>query len=333
MTALADSSATRASGRRMLRTDAQSLAHFGDPFRPLEPECKVVQFERPLSEEEFRRAGALVADRPDIQLYVYGRATRDLDFLRHFPAIRRLHIALWELEDIGGLAAALPQLSDLTFGRTRKRFSLDFLETGKQLDRLFLVGHKQGIDAVGALVGLEELGLSGITLDDLSILLPLSKLRKLNLFLGGTKDLRLLPRVGLLEELWLMRITGLADLDVLKEMRDLVRLQLDWMRNVTSLPSLSPLTKLASVRLDTMKGLRGLKSVAAAPGLKRLAVVTMPQLKPEDFACLQGHPSLTELWAFPGGKKVNGAIRAMFPGIARSAGKDPDMTPDPASGK
>ena len=114
-----------------------------------------------------------------------------------------------------------------------------------------------------------------------------------------------------------MRITGLSDLEVLKDMASLTRLRLDWMRNVTRLPSLAPLTQLAKVRLDTMKGLTSIGAVADAPALKRLSVVTMPQLKPEDFACLKDHPSLEELWAFPGGKKLNQAVRAMFPGIAR----------------
>jgi len=41
------------SGRRMLRTNAQSIAYFGDPFRPLEPECKVVQFEQSLTTDCF----------------------------------------------------------------------------------------------------------------------------------------------------------------------------------------------------------------------------------------------------------------------------------------
>ena len=317
MTTEADPPVKRSFGRRMLRTDAKSIAYFGDPFRPLEPECKVIQFEQSLTEEQLRCAGELVADRPDVRLYVYGRATRNLDFLHYFPTIRSLHIALWELEDVGGLAPLVPQLVDLNFGRTKKQFPLGFLAAGKQLARLFLVGHRKAIETVSSLDQLDELGLSGITLGDLSILLPLSRLRIFNLFLGGTTDLRLLPRIGALEELWLMRITGLSDLDALKDMRRLTRLRLDWMRNVISLPSFGPLTKLENVRLDTMKGLDSLEPVAAAPALKRLSVVTMPQLKPEDFACLKGHPSLEELWAFPGGKKVNAAIREMFPGIAR----------------
>jgi hypothetical protein len=311
----------RSFGRRMLRTDAQSVAYFGDPFRPLEPECKVVQFEQSLTPEQLRAAGKLVAGRPDIELYVYGRATSDLDFLRYFPTIRDLHIALWELEDISGFDAVMPQLVRLNFGRTKKKFSLCFLRAGKQLDRLFLVGHKKDIDVVGTLDQLDELGLSGITLNDLSILLPLARLRIFSLFLGSTTNLGLLPQIGVLEELWLMRITGLSDLDVLRDVRTLTKLRLDWMRNVTQLPSFAPLIRLTDIRLDTMKGLQSLEAVAAAPALKRLSIADMPQLRPDDFACLQGHPQLEELWAFPGRNTVNAAVRAMFPGVARYEGR------------
>ena len=317
MTEQAPPSPKRSFGRRMLRTDAKSVEDFGDPFRPLEPECKVVQFEQNLTPEQLRQAGGLVAARPDVELYVYGRAARDLDFLHYFPTIRDLHVALWELEDIGGFDAVMPQLVRLNFGRTKKRFSLRFLCAGRQLDRLFLVGHKKDIDVIKSLDQLDGLGLSGITLDNLSILLPLTRLRSFSLFLGSTRNIDLLPQIGALEELWLMRITSLSDLEVLKEVRTLTKLTLDWMRNVTQLPSFAPLTKLTNVRLDTMKGLQSLEAVAAAPALKRLSIANMPQLKPEDFACLLGHPQLEELWAFPGRKTVNAAVRAMFPRIAR----------------
>ena len=69
--------------------------------------------------------------------------------------------------------------------------------------------------------------------------------------------------------------------------------------------------------METMKGLTSLGSIAAAPSLRSLQIVTMPQLKAADFACLVGHPSLRVLMAYPGGKKVDGEIKRMFPGVAR----------------
>src|SRR6266403_2065368 len=73
-------------------------------FAPLEPECKVVQFDQPLSPAELEKAATIMRGRPDVELYVYGNASRDLDFLRYFEDVRRLNLHLYELEDISGLS-------------------------------------------------------------------------------------------------------------------------------------------------------------------------------------------------------------------------------------
>ena len=51
------------------------------------------------------------------------------------------------------------------------------------------------------LTGLQELTLRSTTLADLSLLLPLGELRSLDIKLGGTNDLALLPEVGQLRYL------------------------------------------------------------------------------------------------------------------------------------
>jgi hypothetical protein len=303
--------------RRFLTNDPAMAARFGDPFRPLEPECDVVQFSQPLAEEDLRRAGDLLRERPDVELYVYGRASPNLAFLRHFPDLRWLNLQLYELEDIGGFTHVADGLTKLNFGRTKKVFPLGFLGSMPRLAELFLVGHKKDIGVIGRLAGLASLGLSGITLPDLSLLLPLARLRKLSILLGGTRDLRLLPRLPALDELFLMRVTKLADLGMLADLAGLTKLRLDWLRNVTSLPSLHRLQRLEDVTLDTMKGLATLDQVAEAPALRRLSIAGMPLLTAASFRCLIGHPSLAELWAHTGKRTVNEEVKRMFPGIAR----------------
>ena len=303
--------------RRFLWTDAGMIERFGDPFRPLEPECKVIQFDQPLTPAQLRLSADLVVERPDVQLYVYGRAGRDLSFLRFFPTLKRLHIALYELDDNAGFSHVAGSLEELTFGQTKKTFSLRFLAAMPQLKKLFLVRHKRDLAVIGDLGALTSLGLSGITLPDLSVLLPLAALRELSIFLGGTTNLALLPRLSALENLFLMRITKLSDLGVLSDLGRLTTLRLDWMRNVTSLPSLGGLARLEDVTLDTMKGLTDLSPLAAAPALRRLSVAAMTQLSAESFRCFLGHPRLEELWAYTGKTRVNDAVKRMFPGIAR----------------
>jgi internalin A len=225
-------------------------------YAPLEPECKVVQFDRPLSPAELEKAASLMRGRPDVELYVYYNASRDLDFLRYFQDVRRLNVQLYELEDISGLSH-LRQLEELNFGETRGSFSLRFLESLPSLRKLFIVGHRKDIGAVQGLRELTSLGLSQITLPDLTVVEPLAHLREFFLFLGGTRNLTSLRRLPHLESLSMMRITKMSDLGVLRELESLKTLRLDWMRNVTSLPSLASLSRLQRVELDTMKGLTG----------------------------------------------------------------------------
>ncbi len=304
-------------GRRFLTTDPGVRARFGDPFRALEPDCRVIQFDERLSASQLERAGHLIVDRPDVELYVYDRGWRDLSFLRYFKTLQRLHIALYELDDIAGLSH-VPWLRELTFGETKKKFSLRFVETWPLLKRLFLIGHKTDLHCIRGLTELENLGLSGITLPDLSLLLPLVKLRKLQLFLGSTRNLAGLAQLPQLEDLSLMRITQLCDLGILADLVGLKTLQLIWMRDVTSLPSLHRLGRLDDVELETMKGLTDLSSLAAAPALRRLVVAEMRQLTADSFRCFIGHPVLQELWADTGKRKLNAEVRQMLPLVVRA---------------
>jgi hypothetical protein len=302
--------------RRFLTDDPGVTERFGDPYRPLEPDCRVIQFDQALTPQQLEQAGRLIAERPDVELYVYGRVWRDLGFLRYFKPLRRLHIALYQLEDIAGFSQ-LADLRELTFGETEKKFSLHFVEAWPHLKRLFLVKSKTDLHCIGGLAEMEDFGLSGFTLSDLSLLLPLAKLRKFQLFLGGTRNLAALARLPALEDLWLMRITKLSDLGILADLVDLKTLRLEWMRNVTTLPSLHRLERLDDVTLEIMKGLTDLSPVAAAPALRRLVVADMPQLTIDSFRCFIAHPRLEELWAATGRRRLNAQVKEMLPLVTR----------------
>src|SRR5439155_25943502 len=109
-------------------------------------------------------------------------------------------------------------LEQLNFGTTKRPFSLRFLETMPRLTNLFLDHHKKDLSVISRLTGLTKLGLSGITMPDLSLLLPLKAVRELCIFLGGTANLGLLPRLQSLELLRLMRINKLSDLGMLGDL-------------------------------------------------------------------------------------------------------------------
>src|SRR5579872_407062 len=309
--------ATRDKGPERIRF----LGRTPDSFRPLGPECTLVTIGQPLTHEELEQLATLVQGRPDVTLRFHTRAARDLEFLAYFPHLQRLSVALWELEDISGFSHLQGSLEHLDFGKTKKRFSLGFLEMMPALRVLSLESHTKDIATLSRLVQLTTLVFRGVTLPDLSLIASLPELNTFSLLLGGTKHLDHLAEAPRLEVLSLMRISKLADLSVLARLRFLKTLELDGMRNVTALPSLAPLTRLEDVTLETMKGLTDISPVAAAPALRQLVIAGMPQLDANAFRCLVGHPSLAQLrlWSSLGGvnlkKPVLEAVKQLLPMI------------------
>ncbi|WP_266157614.1 hypothetical protein [Dyella silvatica] len=267
----------------------------------------------------------LLQGRPEITLHFHSWPGADLEFLKYFPDVRRLSVHLWNLEDISGFSYLQSHLELLSFGSTKKRHSLNFLQGMPTLETLFLEGHSKDISSISRLTRLTSLALRRMTLPNLSILAPLGELSSLSLLLGGTRNLVHLADLPKLETLNLLRVNLLDDLSILAKLKPLRRLDLDSMRNVTSLPRLDSLTRLEEVTLETMKSLTALSAVAAAPALRRLTIAGMPQLDVDAFRCLVDHPSLQELrlWSSLEGavnlrKSVREAVKQLLPNVTKT---------------
>ena len=264
---------------------------------PLGPAYRTVQFRSRLADDDLRRLAEFLEGHPSVRLRVYGGydgSVTDLEFLRFFPKLRRFSVdAMYELPSLDGLRHLSPDLEELTIGWTRsKRFSLRVLERFNRLRTLYLEGQQKDIESLGRLTSLEDLTLRSITLPDLAVLEPLQRLKSLDLKLGGTRDIRHLPRIGRLEyvELWMVR--GLDDVSALAEIETLEAFLLQALKNVTRLPSFARSTRLRSAALDTMKGITDLRPLAEAPGLEGLRLMSMRHLEPEALRPFVGHPTL-----------------------------------------
>ena len=255
----------------------------------------IVQFNGPLESGEHERLGALLAERPDTVLRAYDGPGMpdDLGFLAHYPCLAHLQIDLLRLKGLDGLAALPDTLSSLWIGETvSPAGSLRVLERFTGLEELGLDGHVRDIAAIGRLTGLRRLTLRRITLPDLSPLLPLRNLRDLEITLGGTRDLALLPEIGRLRRLDLYRVRKLSDLGFVSRLSELQWLGLQALGNVGALPSLAPLRRLRRVALETMKGITDFRPIAAAPALEELSLIDMKHLQSEHLRPLVGHPNL-----------------------------------------
>jgi internalin A len=286
-------------------------------LRPSTTGRGVVQFDSLLTDDDFVRLADWLRPYPEMTLRAYGGydgSIRDLEFLRFLPDLRRFAAdALWDrLESIDGLRHLPEDLEELGLGATRRPLDVSGLRRFPGLRELFLEGPVRGIEAVAGLTELDDLTFRSITLPDLSLLLPLRRLASFDLKLGGTKDLRLLPRIGEIRYLELWLIKGLTDVAPVGEMSGLRSLFLQALRGVTSLPDLSRCAALRRVHLETMKGLGSLAPLATAPALRDLVLIDLPQLAAEDLAPLVGLPGLRGVSIGLGSIRKNEAARRLI---------------------
>ena len=277
----------------------------------------VVQFDRRLTDDDFRKLGDWFRAYPEMDLRAYGsydHSITDLEFLRFFPTLRRFAAdALWDsLTSLDGLRHLPTDLEELGIGATKVKLDLAGLSRFRELRWLFLEGQTKHLEVISGLTHLDDLTLRSITMPDLSLLLPLTRLRSLDLKLGGTRDLRLLPRIGELWYLELWMIRGLTDVTAVGTISSLRVLFLQALRQVEDLPDLRAATSLRRVRLETMKGLRDLRPLATAPALEAVELIDMRHLRPEDLAPLAGMSTLKAVTPGLGSLRKNEAATALL---------------------
>jgi hypothetical protein len=325
--------------RRFIAGDPAPTSDFRQVRSPLTQEMLrpsltgrgVVQFDRRLNDDDFRRLGEWFQPYPEMTLRAYGsydHSIADLEFLRFFPTLRRFGAdALWDsLTSLDGLRHLSPDLEELGIGATRTKLDLAILARFPALTWLFLEGQTKHLEVISGLGKLDDLTLRSITMPDLSLLVPLRRLRSLDLKLGGTRDLGVLPRVGELRYLELWMIRGLTDVSAVGQIPSLRVLFLQALRQVDSLPDFRRATELRRVRLETMKGLRDLSPLATAPALEGVELIDMRHLQPGDLAPLVGLPRLKAVTPGLGSRRKNEAAAALL-GLPIVRGPDDWTTP------
>lgn len=282
---------------------------------PLDARCRVVQWCEPLSDPDLKKVAEFMGSYPSVTLRVYGHYSKpfDLEFLRFFGFVRNFQVDVFDLKDFSGLSYLNRDIEYLGLGQTRsKNHTLRILERFRSLRKLYIEGHLKDIDAIGELTNLEDLTLRSVTLPNLSILKPLTRLLSFDLKLGGTSDLRLLPEIGRLRYLELWMVRGLSELGCIADIHSLQYLFLQALKGVTSLPSLRALPILRRVHIETMKGLNDFRPVADAPILEELLLVDMRHIQPEALRPFIGHPRLKHAVIGLGSLKKNEAARKLL---------------------
>jgi len=275
-----------------------------------------VTFTSLLTDFDFERLADWMRGYPQLSLRVSRSrdGITDLEFLRFFPFIRHFGavVLYHSLQSIEGLRHVSADLESLDIGATKHKLDLTVLERFSALKSLTLEGQTKGIAAISKLTMLEDLTLRSITLPDLSLLLPMTGLLALDIKLGGTKDLGLLPRIGTLEYLELWMVKGLTDISAVGNLPHLRYLFLQALRRVQALPDLSNDKQLRRIHIETMKGLHDLRPLATAPALEQLLLIDMAHLQPEDLRPLVGLPNLKGVDIGLGSDRKNNAARLLL---------------------
>jgi len=284
-----------------------------DPWRPLPQGCRALCVQTPKTDADMERLSQLWNGRRDIELRLSGYAVQDLESLRYFPGLQRLHVEVPIVKNIDGLRHVANSLKEFALANTTARLSLRPVASCTRLESLHLQRQQKDFAELRSLVALRHIGLSGISLPDLSALLPFENLR--SLFLGFCKpvDLGLLDRFTGLESIHLIKINNLPELSALSLGRNLRRIELQWLPHVETLPDLSQLARLEEIEIESMKSLRDISAIARAPALRYLGLWDCKGLTPQSFQCLLGHPALKSLHFGIGRLRDNDAVAAMFP--------------------
>lgn len=286
---------------------------------PLDPRCQVVQFSSLPTPRDLDRVAEFMESYPDVALRAYGGydgSIDDLEFLRHFPRLKRFHadaLRYHDFKGIDGLRFLPDDVVDLTLGLVKRRYSLQPLARFTMLRKLYLEGATwKDLDVIGGFSMLDDLTLRSITLPDLSVLRPLRRLRSLDIKLGGTRDLSMLPELAPLAYLELWMIRGLEDIAPVGELASLQYLFLQDLARIDRLPDMSRMTSLRRLTLENLKRLTDLTPLLTAPALEELEVYNASHMKPEQFECLVGHPTLREAAFGLGSKKKYEAVTKMI---------------------
>jgi hypothetical protein len=297
-----------------------------------DPDIRVLQCSSPVETPTWDLLNQkFFSRRPEVELRVYGfySSICDLSFLARLPNVRRfaadslmsaigiehlrtldqlekLSIGIHSLDSFDFLQTIPTGITTLTLSATKsKKPRLDHLARFQSLNKLFIEGHQQGIDAIAELHALEGLTLRSISTPNIEYVATLPRLWSLDIKLGGITDLSAIQGKESIKYLELWQVRALSDIGVISSLTGLQFLSLQDLQNVRAIPDLSMLAKLRRIYLENMKGLEDVSALRHAPALEEFIHVSAQNISPEKYKDLAHHPVLRELSVGFGSREKN----------------------------
>lgn len=186
----------------------------------------------------------------------------DLSFLKLYKGIKAIRIYLPGVTDIKPILHLADSLENLQLGELKdKKISLDLLGELSNLNYLSVVRHPKGLESITILPKLTELALTGYSVDKLSFLNDLQKLRRLYIGFGTSKNIDAISKLENLEELDILWVKQLADISAISKLTSLIKLKIEDEKQIKALPDLSQLKQLKNIRLMNISSLEDISSL------------------------------------------------------------------------
>lgn len=185
-----------------------------------------------------------------------------LDFLTFYKGIKVLRLYLRGLRDLTPILALADDLENLQLGEFDfKKISLEPLSQLKNLTSLSAVRNQNGLEGITQLPNLSRLVLTGHSIEKLTFLNDLTKLKQLYIGFGTSKNLDNIKKLSKLEELDVLSVRQLSDIKAVSKLTNLVKLRMQSEKQITALPDLSNLPNLKYISLTDFGALEDVSSL------------------------------------------------------------------------
>ncbi|WP_144120926.1 hypothetical protein [Catellatospora sichuanensis] len=292
-----------------------------DHLKVAVPDVERVQFDEPLTNDDYQLLAQVLEQCPHVTLRVYGYSQElaGLDFLRLFPELRRFSVSnLMLLDDVSRLNVLPDDLEYLDLGETKRPLDLTPLKFSR-LSGLRVVGHHRGLsELVARNHELRVLSLWRLRFDQVLPIVALPDLESLVLTLGSLTDSHWLAQFPSLRFLGIRQTRRLADLSPVRDLSKLEWLWLDTLSGVSLLPDFSANAALVRADLDGLRSMQAdnaLEGLVTAPNLEQLSV-SNSRLPVSAFEVLRSHPRLSFISVGLGSAKRNREVEDMLDVVA-----------------
>lgn len=225
------------------------------------------------------------ARRKDVALRVYGYGDEwaDISFLSLLPELERFN---WETDTFGPLEPLylLKRLTALGLGFSnakKKALSLRFLTDFTQsLEGVTLMGDYKHIESLGELTNLKLAWFASTKLENFDFITHLP-LETFGNYGSRVKSFDSLTAIKSIKSLWIKAHNNLTEIDFVRGLTNLERLELFWLPRLVRLPDLSHLEKLKYIQV--FQGKR-FEDYSGALNLRNCHItVSGPLIRPNRF--------------------------------------------------